>query len=74
MRHAKLSLLPYPFPRVGARRKAMRPQKPSDSPGHWPEVIERERVTIERAAQKVRNWTVQNERRGVLDRVSAGAA
>ena len=35
---------------------------------------ERERVPKERAAQRVRSWTVQNEMRGVLGRVSAGAA
>ena len=34
----------------------------------------RQRVAKERAAQRVRSWTVQNEMRGVLGRVSAGAA
>ena len=41
----------------------MEPQKPGNSPGPRPEVVER---------QKVRSWTVQNEMRGVLGRVSAG--
>ena len=31
------------------------------------------RVTKERAAQSVRSWTVHNEMRGILERVSAGA-
>ena len=52
----------------------MEPQKPGNSPGHGPEIVERQRVAKERAAQKVRSWTVQNEMRGVLGRVSAGAA
>ena len=38
------------------------------------EVIERQRVTKERAAQRVCSWTVHNEMRGVLGRVSTGAA
>ena len=32
------------------------------------------RVAKEQAAQRVRSWSVQNEMRGVLGRVSAGAA
>ena len=52
----------------------MEPQKPSNSPGSGPEVVEKHRVAKERAAQIVRSWTVQNEMRGVLGRVSAGAA
>ena len=52
----------------------MEPQKPSNSPGSGPEVVERHRVAKERAAQIVRSWTVQNEMRGVLGRVSASAA
>ena len=43
----------------------MEPQKPGNSPGYQPEVIER---------QRVHSWTVQNEMRGVLGRVSTGAA
>ena len=38
------------------------------------EMVKRQRVAKERAAQKVRSWTVQNEMRGVLRRVSAGDA
>ena len=34
----------------------------------------KDRVDKEWAAQRVRSWTVQNEMRGVLGRVSAGAA
>ena len=35
--------------------------------GSGPEVIKRQRVTKERAALRIRSWTVQNEMRGVLD-------
>ena len=52
----------------------MKPQKPGNFPGSEPEVVERHRVVKERAAQSVRSWTVQDEIRGVLVRVSAGAA
>ena len=51
----------------------MVPQKPGNSPGPGPEVVERQRVAKERAAQRVRSLTVQNEVRGVLGRVSRGA-
>ena len=47
----------------------MEPQKPGNSPGSGPEVVERQRVAKERAAQRVRSWTVQNEIRVVLGRV-----
>ena len=59
---------------MGAWRKTMEPEKPSNSPEPGPEVVERQRVVKERAVQGVRSWTVQNEMRGVLGRVSAGAA
>ena len=49
-------------------------QKPGNYPGPGPEVVERQRVVKERTAQRVRSWTVQNEMRGVLGRVSAGVA
>ena len=52
----------------------MRPQKPGNSPGPGPEVVERQKIAKERAMQRVRSWTVQNEMRGVLGRVSASAA
>ena len=52
----------------------MRPQKPGNSPGPGPEVVERQKIAKERAAQRVHSWTVQNEMRGVLGRVSASAA
>ena len=52
----------------------MESQKPGNSPGSGPEVIERQRVAKECAAQRVRSWTVQNEMRGVLGQVSKGAA
>ena len=53
--------------------ETMEPQKPGNSPGPGPKVVERQRVAKERAAQKVCSWTVQNEMRSVLGRVSAGA-
>ena len=43
----------------------MVPQKPGNSPGSGPEVVKR---------QKVRSWTMQNEIRDVLGRVSTSAA
>ena len=49
-------------------------QMPGNSPGPGLEVVERQRIAKERAAQRVRSWTVQNEMSGVLGRVSAGAA
>ena len=52
----------------------MGPQKPGNSPGSGPEIVKRQRVAKERAAQRVRSWTVQNDIRSVLGRVSAGAA
>ena len=52
----------------------MEPQKPGYSSWPGPEVVERQRVAKERAAQRVRSWTVQNEMRGVLGRVSTSAA
>ena len=67
-------LLPDPFREMGTWRKTMESQKPGNSPGPGPEVVERQRVAKERAAQRVCSWTVQNEMRGVLERVSAGTA
>ena len=52
----------------------MEPQKPGNSPGPGPEVLERQRVAKEQAAQRVRSWTVQNEMRNVLERMTPGAA
>ena len=52
----------------------MEPQKPGNFPGSGPEVVKRRRVAKERAAHRVRSSTVQNEMRGVLGRVSTGAA
>ena len=51
----------------------MEPQKLGNFPGSGSEVVERYIVAKVRAAQKVRSWTVQNEMRGVLGRVSTGA-
>ena len=59
---------------MGAWRTTIEPQKPGNSPGPGPEVVERQRVAEERAVRRLRSWTVQNEMRGVLGRMSAGAA
>ena len=52
----------------------MKPQKPGNSLGPGPEVVKRQRVAKGRVAQRVDSWTVQNEMRGVLGRMSKGAA
>ena len=62
------------FPRNGGMRKTMEPQKPGNSSGPVPEVVERQRVAKERAVQRVRGWTVQNEMRGVLRRCRKDSA
>ena len=59
---------------MGASRKTMEPQKLGNSSGPGPEMVERQGVAKERAAQRVRSWTVQNEMRGVLGWVPARAA
>ena len=59
---------------MGASQKTMELQKPGNFSGSGPEVVKRQRVTKELAAQRVRSWTVQNEMRGVLGRLSTGAA
>ena len=66
-------LLPNPIRGMGAWWKTMEHWKPGNSPGPKPEVVERQRVAKEQAAQRVHSWTVQNEMSGVLGRVSAGA-
>ena len=52
----------------------MRLQKPGSSQGPGPKVVQRQKTAKERATQRVRGWTVQNEMRGVLGRVSTSAA
>ena len=52
----------------------MEPQKPGNSPRPGQEVAEIQKIAKEQATQRVRSWTVQNEMRGVLERVSASAA
>ena len=52
----------------------MKPQEPGNSPRPGQEVVERQRVAKEQAAQRFCSWTVQNEIRGVLGRMSAGTA
>ena len=45
-----------------------------NSQGSGPEVVERQKIAKEGATQRIHSWTVQNEMRGVLGRVSASAA
>ena len=52
----------------------MEPQKPGNSSRPGPEVVERQIVAKERAAQRVSSWTVQKVMRGVLGRVCTSAA
>ena len=52
----------------------MEPQKPNNSLKPGPEVVERQKTANEQAAQRVRSWTVQNEMRGVVRRVSTSTA
>ena len=59
---------------MGAWPKTMEPQKPGNSPGPEPEVVERQKIAKERAAQRAHSWTVQNEMRDVLGWVFASAA
>ena len=47
-----LLLLPDPFREMRALRKTMKPQKPGNSTGPGTEVVERQRVATERAAQR----------------------
>ena len=63
-----------PLPRDGSMVEDHGTQKPDNSPWPGPEVVERQKIAKERAVQKVRGWTVQNEMIGVLGRVSARAA
>ena len=50
-----LLLLPHPLRGMGAWRKTMEPQKQGNFPGPGPEIVERQRVVKERAAQRVRS-------------------
>ena len=52
---------------MGASRKTVEPQKPGNFPALGPELVERQKVAREQAAQIVRSWTVQNEMRGAWD-------
>ena len=73
-RHFLLLLLPDAFRGMGAWRRTMEPQKPGNSAGPGPEVVKTQRIAKEPVPQRVRSWTVQNEMRGVLERVSTGDA
>ena len=69
-----LFMLPDTFRGMNVWRKTMELQKPGNSPRPGPEIVERQRVAKERAAQRVRCCTVQNEMRDVLGRMTAAAA
>ena len=62
-----LLLLPDPFRGMGHGGRPWSPRSRPTSQGAGPEVSERQKVTKERAAQRVRSWIVQNEMRGLLD-------
>ena len=55
MQNLDMLLLSDPFRRMGAWRKTMKAQKPGNSPGSGPEIVKRQRVAKERAAQRVPN-------------------
>ena len=52
----------------------MEPQNWSNFPGLGPEVLEKKSFAKERAAQRVRNWTVRNGTKDVPGWMTAGAA
>ena len=56
-----LLLLPDFFLIMRSWRKTRELQKPGNSLGPGPEIVERDRVIKERALQGARNWKVQNE-------------
>ena len=59
---------------MGSWQNTLEPQKPGNCPGSGTEIIQRQRVTKERVVHRVCGWTVQNEMRDVLRRMTAGAA
>ena len=59
---------------MGACEKTMESQKLGNFSGFEPETIERQRVTVKRAAQRVFSWTVQNEMKNVLNWMTPGSA
>ena len=52
----------------------MEPQKLSNFSDPEPEIVEKQRVVKEQAAQRVNSWRVQNEMRSVFGRMIADAA
>ena len=53
---------------MGGWRKTLEPQKSGNSTGPGTEFVERQKIAEERATQRVRSWTAQNEMRGVRKR------
>ena len=52
----------------------MEPKKPRNSLGPGSEVVKGQKIAKKRAAQRVRSWTMQDDVRSALGRVSASAA
>ena len=70
-----LVVVDYPtLSRDGGMTEDHGAQEAGKLPGSRPEVVERRRFVKESMAQRVCSWTVQNEMRCVLGRVSAGAS
>ena len=68
-----LLLLPNPFIEMEARRKTTEPQKRGKLSRAW--TTGRKETELPKSERRrVRSWTVQNEMRGVLGRVSTGTA
>ena len=62
-----------PLPKDGGWQKTLEPQKPGNSPRPGPEAAETESRQNANGAESVAGQ-LQNEMRGVLERVSTGAA
>ena len=63
-----------PLPRDGGMVEDHGAPEAGNSLRHGPEVAERQRITKERAAQRVHCFTEQNETRGALGWLAAGPA
>ena len=70
----RMMLLLLSFREMRVWWKTTEPQKLGNSSGPGPEVIEKQKVAKERVAQRVRSWTLQNEMRDALGRITEGPA
>ena len=68
-----LLFLLNPIQRIRTWRKEVEPHNPGSSPGPKIQILGREEAAKERAVQRVRSLTVQNEMRDVLGRMTVGA-